>query len=765
MVKNFLWVILFFSNINLHAQQSFTIHGYITDSLSGEALPNAHLMLKNTTLGTATNRYGFYSLSLNEGHNEIMISVLGYFSKTVDINLQQDLNLDISLIPQTYLLDEIVFSQEEKILVSEPENHLYKISPTKIRELPQLAGEPDPMKALQSIPGIQQGSEGGSGLHVRGGSPDQNLILIDGIPIYNVYHLFGFLSIVNSESLKDITVYKDGFPAYYEGRLSSIIDFSLREGNLKEGKASLSISPLAGNFMYETPIKKDKSSVIISARRSWLDGLYSLLSKNQSNKTVFNFYDVSAKYYSKINDRNTFYLSYYSSRDKFGSKFQDGDEKSVNGFNWQNHTGLIRWNNILNKKTFINNFISFSDYSFNQKDEFQNGDQIQSRRIKSFIRDINLNSIFNFFPSPKETLIFGLSTNYQNFQPEAVQNNSRVIKLSNDNESMEHRIAANIFTQYNFELSDNLKIRSGLRLSYLSSDQTIYFQPRVSVSYNLAKRLLLRTSYDHVAQNLHLLTNTSIGQPTDMWVPSTIDFPSETAHQFSIAIAKSIPNDIVIDLNAYYKVLNNLIEYREGSNFLFGIEDAWKDKITSGSGRSKGIEALIIKNSGKINGWISYTFSKAERQFNEISNGRPFPYKYDRRHNLSTSAFYEFSRNKKLSLSFIFNSGHAFTLPTAKIATALPPGGEYINSPYIDIASVEYINIRNNQRMPDYHRMDISYQTTKRKKKYTRTWTFSVYNLYSQLNPYFIYERQGKLVQYSLFPIIPSVAYRIEFNL
>jgi hypothetical protein len=413
-------LLIIFSCLVSYGQSIYTINGFVKDSTSGEGLVNAHLGLKGTSSGTISNQYGFFSLTLPEGQYTIIVSVLGYRIKSLEINLTKNTEKDIFLTPISYQLNEVILEDKSRFVDIDPLTGAYRISPNKIKEFPRLGGEPDLLKILQTLPGIQQGNEGSAGLHVRGGSPDQNLILVDGVPVYNVFHLFGFLSVFNADVVKDVKVYKEGIPASYEGRLSSVVDISLKEGNLKNSSRTLNISPVAGSFSYEAPIKKDKSSIAVSGRRTWFDGLLLLLNSDET-KTALNFHDVSAKYYSKINNYNNIYFSYYSSRDKFFTRYNDLGTKSHYSFDWQNHTGLVRWNRIVSQKAILVNSMSFSKYNFNQNDSYSDFNTQHIRNLQSFIQDINLTSSIDIFPNPRHSLNIGSSISHQSFQPEVLQ--------------------------------------------------------------------------------------------------------------------------------------------------------------------------------------------------------------------------------------------------------------------------------------------------------------------------------------------------------
>ena len=761
-----LFIILFLSFHVSYTQSNHSIYGYATDSISGEALINAHIVINEKKSGTSTNRYGFFTMSIPEGNYTLSVSMIGYIRKELKLSVNKDIRINVNLKPFSYQLKEVIVNDKTSSLSISSSDNYYKINPKKILDFPVLFGEPDILKSLHSIPGIQQGNEGSAGLHIRGGSPDHNLILIDGIPVYNVFHLFGYLSVFNTDALKDIKIYKDGIPPCYEGRLSSVIDISLKEGNLKQDRTILSISPVASSITYETPIKKNRSSFIVSARRTWLDAVLSLINISGNSKANFSFYDLSAKYYHKLNKDNNIHLSYYTSKDKYFYKFNAGTEKASFNFNWQNHSALLRWNKIINKKLYFINYLSFSNYAFNQIDAYDEEKKKYNKKITSSINDVNLSSKLEYYFSTIHNITFGINLNYQKFIPESeytFNDNQRTTNFSNTDIK---RITGNIFLYDEIYINPGFKLKGGLRISRYNSDkQNFYFQPRASLQYNIGENLTIRTSYDRIAQSLHLLTNTSLGQPTDLWVPTSNDAPSETTNQYSLNIIKGWPrSDISLDLGIYIKFYDNLIEYKEGVNSLFGINDHWEDKITVGKGNSKGLEVLLNKESGKLNGWISYNLSKSMREFNEISNGNPFPYKYDRRHNFSLTSFYELNKNHKFSLLFTYNSGHAITLPIGNIKAIPPYGAEYLYNEKLVISNIEYINSRNNQRMPDYHRLDLSYHNRKKKKNHIRTWIFSIYNVYNRLNPYFLYQSEGKIKQVAMFPVIPSISYRVEFK-
>ena len=746
--------------------QSRHLHGYVTDSLSGEALAGAAVVVKNSSTGTSANTYGFYTLPVPPGAAvAVQVSALGYATVTRLVPAGQD-NLNVGLRPQTFELAGVTVTGSETERLGN-QNRL-TVEPQKIRELPRLLGEADPMKFIQTLPGIKQGREGSAGLYVRGGTPDQNLILLDGIPIYNTNHLFGYLSVFNADAIRSIQLYKNGIPARYEGRLSSVVDIAMKEGNLKTPHKVLSLSPVAGTLMLEGPIKKDKSSYMIAARRTWLDALVGLAQAGNPTKRAFNFHDVSAKYQNKLNARHSIFFSAYGSNDKFFDRFTaDGGEKSKYSFNWGNFTGLFRWNTQLHTNAFLNTSVYYSRYNFKQVDEYNARENDQSRRVNSSITEWNASSILDYYPHPRHDLKTGLQFALKTFEPEVTQivNGSATTLRTND--QAKQSLSASFFLEDNIRLTDRALLELGLRNTlYVQGNHAWFFpQPRVKFSYNLVDDLNVQASYDHVAQNIHLLTNTTLGQPTDLWLPATVKAPTERADQYNLSLQKSFWG-YEVSVSAYYKDTRNVIEYQEGANILYGIDQGWEDKISVGKGYSRGVEWLVAKKAGKFTGHLAYTLSRSTRTFTEINNGKAFPFRYDRTHDASVLVTLSLGKQGKLSSLFNYNTGNAITLPVGKTESMLPPNWEYINVPRI-VGEMKYRDLiveRNNARMPAYHRLDVSYSHSKEKKNNrVRTWNVSVYNAYNRLNPYFIYESGGRLKQYAFFPVIPSVSYSLEF--
>jgi len=749
-------VLLLFIFIDLFGQDVL-LYGFVKDSITGDYLPGAHFVEDDKAIAISNN-YGYYSVKIT-ANGSLTVKMLGYSERTINIATYSDsVFVNIDLIPSIIQLDDIEISDKKEQTISTSKVGAISIDPLRINSFPILGGESDILKFMQSLPGISQGKEGTSGLHIRGGSPDQNLILVDGVPIYNINHLFGFLSVFNTDAVKKIDIYKDGIPATYTGRLSSVVDVYLKEGNFKEDRKIINISPIASSILYETPLRKDKSSLLVTGRRSWLD-LFTNVLNNDDQRVNFNFYDLSFKYANKLDNKNNLYISYYRSKDKFRNKIV-GQQDVFFSFDWQNHTLITRWNKILGKNKFLNTSASLSNYSFNQLDQYSDEETTQKREVNSSILDFNLKSQIDVFLQNNHSISVGVDFSLLYFKPEIEQYGA----FSNIDQGGEYLNNFNFFYQGLYNIFQDTELHYGFRYSLIYSDKLFnYFQPRLSVVHNFSPNLNLRLSYDRIVQNVHLLTNTTLGQPTDLWVTANKEVPPELSDQISLTLLSELPKRLNVSVAGYYKKLYNVIEYKDGANFLFGANNDWIDRITNGNGSSYGLEILIQKQFDKIESWISYTWSKSDRTFDDINRSVSFPYKYDRRHDLTTNLLYRFNQKNSLSLSFNYNTGNAITLPSAFIQTSLPPGGQYYSDEFNDIRSTEFIEYRNNQRMPAYHRLDLSYRNHKEKKNSSRTWIIGVYNAYNNLNPYFIYENDGTFKQLILFPILPSIAYRLEF--
>jgi outer membrane cobalamin receptor len=748
-----------------NAQQRVQLSGYVNDAASGEVLIGAVVQAHGAgkAFHAVSNQFGFYSLSLPEGQYTVKASMLGYEVYTDTLALQSTRTYTFRLAVKETLLNEVVVTapQDSAILISEL-NYI-QLSGKTLQQVPRLAGEADVMKALQFLPGLKQGQEGNAGLHVRGGSPDQNLILLDGVPVYNVYHMFGLLSVFNTDAINDVRIYKGGISSRYEGRLSSVIDITLKEGDAYKQKRSFTLSPISGSFLWEGPVVKGKSSFIVTGRRTFLDALLAAATVRNSNKFGYGFHDFSAKFNHKFNDRSRAYASFYTSQDKFFLSYKDRDVTARGGFKWGNLTALGRHTYQVSPKIFLSNLAYYSNYTFTQDHRYTKEADSQSHIVSSRIEDVTLRTMAEYFPGNRHKLLGGAEFGHRNFRPEVTRitqgEQERYVNAANP--ARTHTIS--VFAEDNISW-DKLQLLLSARQSVyiIEGKGRVNFQPHALLSYKLRPNLNLKGSYDRMAQYLHLLTNSTLGQPTDLWVPATNRIAPQLSQQVAAGIDYKLLPNLFIGIEGYVKEMRNVVEYKEGANYAFGNEHNWDEKVTTGRGQAAGVEVLVRKEGRKLHGWVAYTLAKSTRHFADINGGLPFPYRYDRTHDASVVGMYNVNAKNQFSATFTYNTGNAFTMPIAK--AALPNMPFFEISPYKDYAGHDVITGRNNFRMPAYHRMDLSYQHTKKlPRDRARTWILCVYNVYNRLNPFMLYEVRGSIRQVALFPILPSVAYKLDF--
>ena len=790
--KKILFYLLFFTCVNSFAQIKHTISGYVQESESGENLIGVSIYDKNTFKGTVTNQYGFYSLTLEEGNYEIIYSFIGLQSITKNVNLNEDTRINISLKSDAIITEEVIVTGEKLDKnVSSSKMSQVKIEVNNIKQLPVILGEVDVLKSAQLLPGITSNGEGSSGLYVRGGGPDQNLILLDEAVVYNASHLFGFFSVFNADAIKDINIIKGGMPAEYGGRLSSVLDISMKDGNNKKYQADGGIGLLSSRLTLQGPIQKEKSSFILSGRRTYIDVLSQPFLNREDPETGepnafagsgYYFYDLTTKINYRISDKDRLYLSGYFGRDVFS--FANSDNGFAIEIPWGNATGSLRWNHLFNDKLFMNTSVIFSDYRF----EFNLAQSDFEFKIFSGINDWNTKVDFLYQPNQRHTIKFGTNYTYHIFTPGNATGRSGDVEFAPDEIFRQYSNEGALYFSNDFELSDEIKINAGIRyssfqhrgdiniLKYIQNDLTFNsdnyrnIEPRFSLRYKLNTTSSLKTSYTENYQYIHLASTSSVSLPTDLWVPSSTVIKPKFSRQYAIGFFKNLKDNMYeTSLEAYYKEMTNLIEYREGFLPEDNTNQSSDNSFTFGEGNSYGIELLLKKNQGKTTGWIGYTLSKTTRYFDEVNNGISFPAKYDRRHDLSITATHKLSKSWVLSGVFVYATGNAITLPTERYVI----GGDV----YTQFTS------RNGYRMDPYHRMDIgaTYTPSKKKKKFKSTWNFSIYNVYSRKNPYFIYfalegleddgENQNiqngnvepKAYQVSIFPILPSVTWNFNF--
>ncbi len=786
-----LLILAFYINNNLCVQaqnttdnQKFTLSGYIEDSENGEKLIGATVFVTSTLEGTASNVYGFYSITLPEGEYEISFSYVGYAAQLIKINLNKNVVLNLNLLPSNEIDEVEIEASAYTQIQNQTQMSMNEISMRQIKSLPVFLGEHDILKSIQLLPGVQSGSEGSSGFYVRGGGPDQNLILLDGVLVYNASHLFGFFSIFNPDAINNVKLYKGGFPARHGGRLSSVLDIRMKDGNMKEFHGEGSIGLISSKLSLEGPIVKDKTSFIISGRRTYIDLLMKPFIPEGEVAPYYFFYDVNTKINHKFSDNSRLYLSLYSGLDRFGATYTDSysyddsnTKDEVDDFlDWGNLIWATRWNYIFNPKLFSNTTLTYSRYRYQIEQNYKttetiNGDTQESGYFQNFtsgIKDWTAKIDFDYLPSPNHYIRFGAGDINHTFTPGVTQFTIDYDQTYIDTSYGSQNQYANemfLYIEDDYKINESIKVNAGIHATafLVNSKQYFSLQPRVSARVLLSEKNSFKFSYSRMVQYLHLLTNPTMGLPTDLWVPTTDIIKPEYASQFAVGYAHSLPLNFELSIEAYYKKMTGLIEYSDGSSF-FGNDKDWQEKVETGEGWSYGAELLIEKKIGKTTGWIGYTLSKTERQFEEISMGEAFPYRYDRRHDVGAALVHRFNEKFDIGVVWVYGTGNTFTLGLDQFQLQNP--FHINNGGWIE--TVEHIESRNNYRMPAYHRLDFSFNYTKQKSWGVSKWCFSAYNVYNRKNPFYLYldnkdDGTRGLRQVSLFPIIPTITYSFKF--
>ncbi len=763
-------IIILFSASLLFAQDKFTLSGHIKDASSGEELIGATIYIKELNSGSATNVYGYYSLTIPKGKYTIRYSYIGFESTTITIDLLNNLVEGIELKVSESTLNEVVIKGEaEDENIRSADMGVVKMDIKEINKIPVLFGEQDIIKTLTLMPGVSGGGEGKGGFYVRGGNTDQNLILLDEAPVYNASHLMGFFSVFNSDAIKDMTLYKAGIPAKFGGRLSSVLDVHMNEGNQKKYSVSGGLGLISSRLTVEGPIVKDKGSFIVSGRRTYADILYGLMDPDFKDMALF-FYDLNAKANYKIGEKDRIFISGYFGQDKLGA--------GNFGFSWGNKTGTIRWNHLFSSKLFSNTSLIYSSYNYNININQSNSEF----EISSGIEDLHLKQDFTFFANPNNTVKFGVDVIHHTFKPgellsegEFSINNIIIDKkyayesgvyISND-----QKLGSRIMLDYGVRFSMFNEIGPGSEFRYDDNGDIIseknynkgdiiktYIEPepRFSMSYLLNEQSSIKASYQRNAQYIHLLSASTADNPTDVWVPSSSLIKPEKANQYSVGYFRNfINNTFEAYIELYYKDMYDLVDYKDGANVL--LNEHVEADLAFGKGRSYGIELLFKKRLGNFTGWIGYTLSKTERKFDAINSGSWFSARQDRTNDVSIVGMYDINKKLAVSATWLYYTGDAVTMPS----------GQYL----IDGNIVPLYTERNGYRMPDYHRLDLSLTLKgKQTKKFRSSWNFSVYNAYARENAYSISFTESESnpgtmesTQFSLFSIIPSVTWNFKF--
>lgn len=764
----FLFSILSF---NSFAQEKATLSGYVKDASTGEELIGASVYISEIKSGGTTNIYGYYSITVPKGEYSVNFSFIGYKTSSMKIKLSENKRLDVEISPNSEIIQEVeIKADAEDKNVRSTEMGVVKLDIKEIQSIPVIFGEQDILKTIQLMPGIKAAGEGNSGFYVRGGNIDQNLILLDEAPVYSASHLLGFFSVFNSDAIKDVKMIKGGMPAEYGGRLSSVLDIVMKDGNSKEYEASGGIGLIASRLTVEGPIVKDKGSFIASGRRTYVDMFLKASNNERMKKSKLYFYDLNLKANYRIGANDRIFLSGYFGRDVFG--FAD-----LLSTNWGNATTTLRWNHLFSEKLFLNSSLIYSDYTF--KVGMKLGEDDFS--ILSGIKDVNLKEDFEYYVNTKNSVRFGGNAIYHTFRPGEIS--SSIDALDNFSLENKHAIESAIYLSHDFSFNDNLKLTYGIRYSDFlqvgpgdiysfdtegnTKDTTKFskfesvknyggFEPRASLTYLINSSNSVKVSFNRNRQYIHLLSNTTSGTPMDAWVPSSTIIEPEIANQYAIGYFKNFSdNKFESSVEIYYKDLKNQVDYKNGANLM--LNPYVESQLVFGIGRAYGLEFFLKKRMGKFTGWISYTLSKTEKQFDDIDQGKWFPARYDRVHDISIVAMYKISEKLNVSATWVYYTGDAVTFPSGKYT--------------IEGETVSYYTERNGYRMPDYHRMDIGVTYFNKKTEKTESsWNFSVYNAYARENAYAITFRENandpsktEAVRVSLFKIIPSITYNFKF--
>lgn len=774
---SFLWLTLLGLPLATWAQEKYTLSGYIKDELSGETLIGATIQTSPGNKAVLTNAYGYFSITLAKGTYKISISFAGYYTALQTVVMDSSQVHTWNLSAKNMLEEVVVSSKIRDANVKSAQMGKIDLSTTQLKSVPVIFGEVDVLKTLQLFPGIRNAGEGNTGLYVRGGGPDQNLILLDDAIVYNTGHLFGFFSIFNADAIKNTSIIKGGIPAQYGGRLSSVLDVAMKDGNNKNYEVDGGIGAIASRISIQGPIQKEKSSFMISARRTYVDMLAKPFIPKSSDfyGSGYYFYDLNTKVNFKVTEKDKIYLSGYFGRDVFN--FNNKGRSFGAKIPWGNATATLRWNRLFHRKLFANTTLLYNDYYFTFAAK-QNDLVLQ---LNSGIRDLTAKTDFDYYPAPQHKLKFGINYTYHRFTPNVLSGNQGETAFSPYNEGPKWALESGAYVQHDWDWSDDLKLSTGLRFSRFSQQGpfTVYnrdangnqldsihygrgqniktyqgLEPRFTVRYNLNEETSLKASVTRNMQYIHLVSNAGSTLPTDLWVPSTYRVKPQISWMGALGLFKNFKdNTYETSVELYYKNMQNQIEYKEG--YTQSLKDPETDFVF-GRGWSYGAEYFINKTKGKFTGWIGYTLSWTWRQFPNLNEGKKFPAKYDRRHDMSVVGMYTFNKKWKASAVFVYGTGNATSLPERF----------YVVS---GVLTQEYSRI-NQYRLPAYHRLDLSATLTPKKairKKYSYYWVFSIYNAYSRMNPYFIYYDQtgspfeGTLKvdarQVSLFPIIPSV--------
>lgn len=792
MLRHLTTILLVLSAYPLLGQEAkFTVSGTIQDAASGESLIGATVWCQDLDQGTATNAFGFYTLTLPEGPHTLWVSFIGYQPQLLEVVRSERVNVD--LVSGVAIGEAVVEAASARKLEEQVQMSRIDVPIDQIRAMPAIGGEVDLLKALQFLPGVQSGGEGTTGLYVRGGSPDQNLMLLDGVPLYSVNHLFGFFSVFNADAVKSISLTKGGFPARYGGRLSSILEVNLKDGHMSEYHVDGTMSLIASKVTVEGPLVKDNVSFMLSGRRTYIDLLarpliWALNATSDGIRTdpAYFFQDFNGKVNWRLGDRNRLYFSAFNSLDDFGIatterwELDNGDvEENMAdlGLDWKNSVQAMRWAHEWGPRLFSNTTLLRSKYQFNTGAELGSAltseGQTTTERFaalyRSGIQDLGVRSDHEFTPHPAHAVRYGVNWTNHRFSPGATS-----LKLAAGEENVLDTLLGSAVIRSNevygyaedeWAVGEKVRVNAGVHGAVLAVGGERYpsLQPRLACSIQLPDRSALKLSFARMSQFVNLLTNEGLSLPTDLWVPSTARIRPQQSVQYAAGWARTF-GDWEVSLEGYWKDMDGLLSYKEGASFVFGLDTDWQDQVVQGIGRSYGLEVFVQRKVGDTKGWIGYTWSKTERKFDELNDGNWFPFTYDRRHDVSLVVTHVFDEAWTGAVAWVFGTGRALTLTETEYMAAFDGelAGEFWLIP------VQVPSERNAYRMSPYHRLDLSMTRTLVGDKGSRQLVLSIYNAYNNLNPFFAQKSTGEnglpvIREYGIFPIIPSVSWRVTF--
>ena len=794
-----------FISVSAAAQKKVTISGHITDIASGETLIGAGILEKESGLGAVTNNFGYYTLTIPAGEYDFHFSYVGYSEKVIRIDMRRDTVVNVALTAGETLSSSHIVARKDAGIQSTYLGAI-DIPAAQIKNTPVLFGEADVLKVLQMMPGVQGGNEGFSGIYVRGGGPDENLIMLDGVPIYNVDHMLGIFSVFQPEAVKKVTLYKGSFPARYGGRISSIVDIRTNDGNMKENHGTVSIGLISDKLHLEGPIIKDKLAYSVSAR-GMHTALYAPVIKMVLKDAYANyyFYDLNGKVTWRLSDRDRLYFGAYHGRDRFVyDEKNEGEgtetfgaqtthhkykDRTDVGVHWGNTVGSARWNHVFNSKLFANTTLSYNRYRMvmgagSTETDIVDGVTTTSRYhldYHSGIRDFGIRTDFDYTPSPKHLVKFGSEYLWHTFIPERmsavdrevngaeIQVDTTIHFADPKKKYLGHELS--FYAEDDFSVGEHLTVNPGVHLSMFNTEGRTYWslQPRVSAKFSTGTGYSFKAGYARMAQYVHLLSSAQISLPVDLWVPITKDIRPVTSDQFSVGAYYDGIKGWEFSVEAYLKNMRNILEYKDGT-LMLGTSEGWEKRVEMGEGTAKGIEFLVQKTAGKTTGWLAYTLAKTDRIFPDgsINNGERFPYKYDRRHCIDLSVDHRFNKKWGINATWSFATGGTTTVPVRQVA---------VLSPYGYVTDAQYVDHRNNFRIPPSHRLNIGCNLHKERRRGESIWNLSMYNAYNRMNPNFVfmdygpdYDNNGnytgtslKMKKITILPLLPSISWTRNF--